>query len=480
MAHPIAGPPIRDAVLLIEEGRLTAVGPADEVTIPADATVLEFPDSHAYPGLVDALSVAFGDPTVLNDKQADAGTPVFEGLDPTDRASRALIDYGITTAYVSNRADSTWRGLGAVLHPRHDGFAQAEGEETIAAGVQVNMAGATDKHPLERDKARRAIGELFATLEAYRKAQERHPRKVEKYEAEFSKYLDYHRDQKSKKGPKGDADKGEAKTGDKIKDADTDPPAAKPPQEEGGENGGGEGNGKAKTKAAPAKKRQTGRDDGAAKADGAKKKDADKAPKRPNFPKPPTPDPAKEALMRVVDGELPLRVEVQRAEEIQAALELAREHSVPRLVLEGTAAAADVEAIAAAGVPFVLTGFLEPQQPPRSAAFERAGRLAGQLEGAGVTVAIGSGSVRGSRHLPLLAAYAAGKGLSADAAVRAITLSDAEVLGVDDQVGSLQAGKRADVLIVSGPLLASDTRILAVLSAGDIAFRATAAGTEDR
>ena len=71
-----------------------------------------------------------------------------------------------------------------------------------------------------------------------------------------------------------------------------------------------------------------------------------------------------------------------------------------------------------------------------------------------------------------MAAAAVGRGLAPDAALRAITLTPAEILGVDADTGSLSRGKFADVLVTSGPLFASDSRVLLVLSKGRTEYEA--------
>jgi imidazolonepropionase-like amidohydrolase len=80
--------------------------------------------------------------------------------------------------------------------------------------------------------------------------------------------------------------------------------------------------------------------------------------------------------------------------------------------------------------------------------------------------AIASGSAHRAAALPLIAAAAVGDGLDADAALRALTLSAAEILGVAKDTGSLQPGKLGDVLVCDRPLFASDSRVLAVFAAG--------------
>ena len=108
---------------------------------PSDgAEVTEYPDGHAYPGLVDALSTAYGDDLVLADKSSDAGTEILDGLDPSHALSRSLAEWGVTTAYVSNRGATQWRGMGAIVHPQTDGFAPAAGDHASAAAVQMRIS----------------------------------------------------------------------------------------------------------------------------------------------------------------------------------------------------------------------------------------------------------------------------------------------------------------------------------------------------
>ncbi len=65
-----------------------------------------------------------------------------------------------------------------------------------------------------------------------------------------------------------------------------------------------------------------------------------------------------------------------------------------------------------------------------------------------------------------LVAEAVGQGVPIGIAVRAVTLTPAEILGVGDRVGSLEPDKLADVLVTSHPLESSDARVLRVISAG--------------
>jgi imidazolonepropionase-like amidohydrolase len=95
---------------------------------------------------------------------------------------------------------------------------------------------------------------------------------------------------------------------------------------------------------------------------------------------------------------------------------------------------------------------------------------AARLVAAGVRVCIGdagtSGAAMNARNLPYHAAMAAAYGLPADEALRAITISPARILGVADRLGSIEAGKIADLVVADGPPLEITTKVEQVYIAG--------------
>lgn len=472
--HPISGPPIEDGMIVMRGGDILAVASAEEIDLPPGVEVMSYPDAHAYPGLVDALSVAFGDDLVLQDASSDAGTKVVEGLDPYRKPSQELVRYGVTTIYVSNRGATTWRGMGAVLHPQVDGFAPAEGEAASAAAVNMRVHGGSDEtHPLDRQKALRDLGKPFGELKSYAKAKRKHDEALEEYAKEYEEYLEFFRKKNEgaeEAAPTDESGEAEAKDepqpaeGEGEESGEAEEPAEEKPAEEQPEE-------------EPAEETPTDGEEPAAEAEEPAAENADddaesaedEAPEKPEYPTAPDPDPAKDALMEVADGNIALHVEARRLDEIRAALAMRREHEVPRMVLElADEAGALARDLADAGIPVIATGFADAGRPADSKRFS--GDLPATLATAGVEVAIASGSVRGARQLPLLAAYASGRGLDEEAAVAAITLVPAKILGMSRRVGSLESGKRADILVTSGPLLRSDTVTLAVLSGGQTQF----------
>jgi imidazolonepropionase-like amidohydrolase len=154
-----------------------------------------------------------------------------------------------------------------------------------------------------------------------------------------------------------------------------------------------------------------------------------------------------EALMPVLRGQLPLVVIANRRSDIETALRIAREYKV-RLILAGAAEAWTVaDRIAAAGVP-VLVQPLDniPTYDGLGARYENAALLAK----AGVKVALLENDTHNARNLRQQAGNAVAYGMPWAQALRAVTLTPAEVFGVADRYGSLEPGKVANVVVWTG------------------------------
>jgi imidazolonepropionase-like amidohydrolase len=90
----------------------------------------------------------------------------------------------------------------------------------------------------------------------------------------------------------------------------------------------------------------------------------------------------------------------------------------------------------------------------------------GVLAKAGVRFAFSSGGYQFSRDVPFQAGRAVAWGLDHDAAVRAMTLDAARILGVDSQVGSIEPGKLANLVVMKGDALEIRSQIEHVVIAG--------------
>ena len=171
-----------------------------------------------------------------------------------------------------------------------------------------------------------------------------------------------------------------------------------------------------------------------------------------------------EALIPVVQGELPLVLRVHRASDIQAALRLAREHKL-RLILAGVNEGWMVASeIAAAKVPVLLNPLdnLPGSFELLGATFENAARL----HKAGVTVVLMSGEAHNARNIRQAAGNAVAYGLPWDAALAAMTSVPARIWGLADSYGTLEPGKDADVVIWDGDPLELTTYPEAVFIRG--------------
>ncbi len=157
------------------------------------------------------------------------------------------------------------------------------------------------------------------------------------------------------------------------------------------------------------------------------------------------------ALVPVIKGEVPMVVIASRAADLMGLVSLKERFADLDLVILGGAEAWMVaEALAVAEIPVILdpTANLPSSFEALGSTLENAARL----EAAGVTIAITSGGGPGhnSRLIAQAAGIAVAHGLDWDAAFAAITINPARIFGVDGQLGSLEVGKLADVVIWDG------------------------------
>lgn len=187
-----------------------------------------------------------------------------------------------------------------------------------------------------------------------------------------------------------------------------------------------------------------------------------------------------EALIPVVEGREPLLVTVHRASDIRQVLAFAREQRL-RVILngaeEGWRVAAD---IAAAKVPVILNATADL---PRN--FEIVGASlenAARLRAAGVEIAIVSPDpAHRVRELRYEAGSAVAQGLPYGAALEAITVAPARIFGLADQLGSLQPGRVADLVVWDGDPLEPRTLPTAIYIDGIVQpLRSRALDLRDR
>jgi imidazolonepropionase-like amidohydrolase len=157
------------------------------------------------------------------------------------------------------------------------------------------------------------------------------------------------------------------------------------------------------------------------------------------------------ALGAVLNGDRQLLVNVHRASDISAALRLADDYDIRLIVVGGAESWMVAEELAAANVPVILDsiGNLPGSFERLNARLETAAMLAE----AGVRFAVGGDSFsqnHNARNITQAAGIAVANGLSWADGLAAITLAAAEIFGIEEQVGSIEPGKRADLVIWNG------------------------------
>lgn len=165
-----------------------------------------------------------------------------------------------------------------------------------------------------------------------------------------------------------------------------------------------------------------------------------------------------EQLARVLDGTLPVIVQADEERQLTDAIEFSEKWGL-NLVLAGARESRDMAAtLAEKGIPVIL-GPVQRLPSSRDAPYDEPNTLPGALHDAGVEIAFATFNSADSRTLPYEAANAVPFGLPHDAALEAVTLGPARILGVGDRLGSLETGKTGNVIVSDGDPLEITTEI---------------------
>ena len=185
---------------------------------------------------------------------------------------------------------------------------------------------------------------------------------------------------------------------------------------------------------------------------------------------PPPFDPRLSALVPYAKGQKPVVFLANNRTEILDALALAKELKLKAVISGGIEAWKVAGALKEARVPVLVGGTLNVpshEHDPYDSAYSNPA----WLHAAGVTVGIsskrgGAAGATNGRNLPYEAATAVAFGLPEEEALKSVTLTPAQILGVADRVGSLDTGKRANLVVTAGHILQPTTSVLALFIDG--------------
>lgn len=165
------------------------------------------------------------------------------------------------------------------------------------------------------------------------------------------------------------------------------------------------------------------------------------------------------SLVPYVRGERPVLFRADRERDIRASVRFADEMKLKAIILGGDDAWKVATLLKEKNVPVILTGVLDlplREDDPYDVHYANAAAL----QQAGVRFCISTGdSGAHVRDLPFQAGMASSFGLSRAEALKAVTLYPAQIMGVSDRIGSIEAGKLANLVVTDGDLLEARTNV---------------------
>jgi len=165
-------------------------------------------------------------------------------------------------------------------------------------------------------------------------------------------------------------------------------------------------------------------------------------------PKLPERDLKLEALGKVLRREMKARVHAHRADDMLTAIRIAEEFNLDLTLEHATEGHKIADILASKGIPVTAGPILFSRV--KYELKDMTPKNPGLMAKAGVKVSIQTDEMSAVRYLSINAALAVREGMPEDEALKAITIHAAEVIGVDDRVGSLEVGKDADIVVFSG------------------------------
>ena len=387
---------VDNGVVVMQNGKITAVGTASSVNVPAGARVMDVTGMTVYPGLIDSetsLGLTEISAEQSTNDLVEASDEIMPHMHVYDafHAETELIPVarlnGITNAIVAPDSRDTL--------PGQDSFIQLAGpsaREMLLVrdiAMPLNFTGdqrrnesfEKSKYPSTRMGMAAQLRQAFLDAQDYAQRQADYERKKAEYE----------------KNP---------------------PEASKKPEDNG-------------------------------------KKQPPSAPKR---------DLKLEALLPYLQGKKTVVLAAEGPSDLETAVALAKEFHLKFVLNHISHSQPVLDYVGNLKVPVIVGPIYEEPKPDER--YDAVYRLPAQLYQRGVKIAFASFDAHQVRSLPYQAGYAVAFGLPYDEALKAITLHPAEIWGLADQLGSLDVGKTANVVVANGDPLEVTTDVKQVFIAG--------------
>ena len=165
-----------------------------------------------------------------------------------------------------------------------------------------------------------------------------------------------------------------------------------------------------------------------------------------------------EALIPVIKGEMPLFVMANQANQIREAVAFCDKQKVKMILATGTAAGEVKDLLKEKNIPVVLRPTLtlvRGEDDP----YDMSLTLAGELSKAGVKIAYGSFGNEFARRITQQVGNSVAYGLPHEEGLKALTIYPAEMFGVSKELGTIEVGKMANLIVTNGDLLELTTEV---------------------
>ncbi|MCA9127258.1 MAG: amidohydrolase family protein [Planctomycetales bacterium] len=447
---------IDNGVVLISGDRILSVG-GPELTVPDGVPTLDVSQLVMTPGLIDASSQLWLTSAAVKSTASDASLNALDGVDGYDEQWQEVIRHGVTSVYVQPASNGTLGGYGAVLSvfPTDDGPAVIKSFAALQASIGVGAS--NNRVRMQQfDRTKKSLNDAAEYQEKW---------------DEYNEYLSRQEAADKKAAAEKESSTGRSGGSPDGRDSSVGPRSriptgrGRPTQRGVGTESESKGTDGADNDSSQSKDAKEGGEN-----ESNSKEESQQGKKAPEKPKQ---DDTKERLAKVVNGQIPLRLEIHSADDAHYALKLIKEFPKMQVVLSGLSDLRSAkDDILALTLPIVLGPWLSTEANYRDDPDSRSDwtETFGDYPGALVIASAGT-SDRSSRLLRAHVGQAIASGIDEQRALKTVTLHAARVLGVDDQIGSLEAGKRADMVCFRGNPADISSSVCLVIAAGRVAFQ---------